>query len=59
MCEKKDYNLRGVPVFTEGQFVKSDIQQVKNPRTFRMLERLMPYNLEVEYKEGIKMAVAD
>ena len=41
-----------------GQFIKSDLQQVKNPRSFRMLERLLPYNIEVEYKEG-KMAVAD
>ena len=41
-----------------GTFIKSDLQQVKKPRSFRMLERLLPYNIEVEYKEG-KMAVAD
>ena len=42
-----------------GQFINSDLQQVKNPRTFKMLERPLPYDLVVEYKEGEKMAVAD
>ena len=66
MCKKEDYNLRGARVFkvysdakNMEQFIKSDLQQVKNPRSFRMLERLLPYNIEVEYKEGKKMAVAD
>ena len=36
-----------------------DLQQVKNTRSFRMMERLLPYNIEVEYREGKKMAVAD
>ena len=49
MCEKEDYNLRGAPAFkvysdakNMGQYIKSDLQLVKNPRTFRMLERLQP-----------------
>ena len=42
-----------------GQFINSDLQQVKNLRTFKMLERLLPYDLVVEYKEGKKIAVAD
>ena len=32
---------------------------MKNTRSFRMMERLLPYNIEVEYREGKKMAVAD
>ena len=66
MCEKEDYNIRGskqVLVFSDaknmGQFIKSDLQSVKNPRCFRMLERLLPYDICVEYKPGTKMAVAD
>ena len=39
--------------------MKSDMQKVKNPRCFKMMERLLPYSFEVEYKEGKKMAVAD
>ena len=42
-----------------GAFLKSDLQKVKNPRCFKMMERLLPYSLEVEYREGKKMAVAD
>ena len=42
-----------------GQFIKSELQQVRNPRTFKILERLHPYNLVVDYKPGSKMAVAD
>ena len=42
-----------------GQFVNRDLLKVKNPRTFKMLERLLPYDLVVEYKEAKKMDVAD
>ena len=66
MCKKEDYNLRAAPLFkvysdakNMGSFLKSDLQQVKNARSFRMMERLLPYNIEVEYREGKKMAVAD
>ena len=66
MCEKEDYNLRAAPLFkvysdtkNMGSFLKSDLQQVKNPRSFSMMERLLPYNFEVEYREGKKMAVTD
>ena len=66
MCEKEDYNLRDSKQFlvysdakNMGQFIKSDLQSVKNPRCFKMLERLLPYDLVVEYKPGTKMAVAD
>ena len=66
MCEKEDYNLRAAPLFkvysdakNMGFSIKSDLQQVKTPRSFRMMERLLPYNMEVEYREGKKMAVAD
>ena len=65
MCEKEDYNLRGKPNFlvysdakNMGQFINSNLQQVKNLRTFKMQEHLLPYDLVVEYKEGQKMAVA-
>ena len=66
MCEKEDYNLRGATnfmVFSDaknlGQFINSDLQQIKNPRTFKMLEHLLPYDLVVEYKPGNKMVLAD
>ena len=35
-----------------GQFVKSDLQTVKNPRCFKMLETMVPYDLVVDYKPG-------
>ena len=41
------------------QFLHSDLQQVKNPRSFEMLELLLPYDIMAEYKPGTKMAVAD
>ena len=66
LCQKEDYNLRGAKqfmVFSDaknmGQFVKSDLQSVKNPRCFKMLETLLPYDLCVAYQPGSKMAVAD
>ena len=66
MCEKEDFNLRAAPLFkvysdakNMGAFLKSDLQKVKNPRCFKMMKRLLPYSLEVEYREGKKMAVAD
>ena len=66
MCEKEDYNLRGSKQFlvysdakNMGQYIKSDLQSVKNPRCFKMLEKMLPYDLIVEYKPGSKMAVAD
>ena len=42
-----------------GAFLKSDMQKVKNPRCFKMMEGLLPYSFEVEYREGRKMAIAD
>ena len=42
-----------------GAFLRSDMQKVKNPRCFKMMERLLPYSFEVEYREGKKMAIAD
>ena len=55
MCEKEDDNLRGAPNFlvysdakNMSQFINSDLQQVKNPRTFKMQERFLPYDLVVE-----------
>ena len=39
--------------------MKSDMNDVKNPRLFKMLERTMMYNFEVEYKPGNQMAVSD
>ena len=39
--------------------MSSDINNVKNPRLFKMLEKTMMYNLEVKYKPGKEMAVAD
>ena len=66
MCEKEDFNLRAAPLFkvysdakNMGAFLRSDLQKVRNPRCFKMMERLLPYSLEVEYREGKKMAVAD
>ena len=66
MCEKEDFNLRAAPTFkifndakNMGAFLKSDMQKVKNPRCFKMMERLLPYSFEVEYREGRKMAIAD
>ena len=65
MCEKEDYNLRAAPTFkifndakNMGAFLTSDMQKVKNPRCFKMMERLLPYSFEVEYREGKKMAIA-
>ena len=59
LCQKEDYNLRGAKqflVFSDarnmGQFIKSDLQSVKNPRCFKMLETLLPYDLVVDYKPG-------
>ena len=40
-------------------FMKSDMNDVKNPRLFKKLERTMMYNFEVEYRPGNQMAVAD
>ena len=34
-----------------GTFIKSNLQQVKNRISFRVLERLLPNNIEVEGKE--------
>ena len=42
-----------------GQFIESEIQQVKNLRSFKMLERLLAYDLVVEYEPGTKIVVAD
>ena len=39
-------------------FMKSNINKVKNPRLFKMLERTMMYNFEVKYKPGNQMDVA-
>ena len=38
-------------------FMKSDMNDVKNPRLFKMLERTIMYNFEVEYRPGNQMAV--
>ena len=58
--------MRAAPLFkvysdakNMGAFLRSDLQKVRNPRCFKMMERLLPYSLEVEYREGKKMAVAD
>ena len=66
MCEKEDFNLRAAPLFkvfsdakNMGAFLKSDMQKVKNPRCFKMMERLLPYSFEVEYKEGRKWQSKD
>ena len=42
-----------------GSFMRSDISTVKNPRLFKMLEKTMMYNFNVQYKPGKDMAVAD
>ena len=39
--------------------MRSDINKVKNPRLFKMLEKTMIYNFDVEYRPGKEMAVAD
>ena len=66
MCEKEDFNLKGAPsfkVYTDAknmyQFLHRNLQQVKNLRIFKMLERLLPYDIIAEYKPDTKMAVAD
>ena len=59
MWEKEDFNLRATPLFkvysdakNMGAFLRSDLQKVRKPRCFKMMERLLPYRLEVEYREG-------
>ena len=42
-----------------GSYMQSDINNVKNPRRFKMLEKTMIYNFDVEYKPGKDMAMAD
>ena len=66
MCEKEHYNLMAAPMFkifndakNMNAFLKSDLQKIKNPRCFKMVERLLPYSFEVQYREGRKMAIAD
>ena len=39
--------------------MQSDINNVKNPRLFKMLEKTMMYNFDVQYKPGKEMVVAD
>ena len=59
MCEKEHYNLMAAPMFkifndakNMNAFLKSDLQKIKNPRCFKMVERLLPYSFEVQYREG-------
>ena len=66
LVEKEHYNLLGCKSFkvfcdakNMGAFIKSDLDKVKNPRAFRMLERLLPFDMVVEYKPGTKLAVVD
>ena len=40
-------------------FMKSDMNNVKNSKLFKMLERTIMYNFEVEYRPGNQIAVAD
>ena len=42
-----------------GTFMQSDIDNINNPRLFKMLENTMMYNFEVKYRPGKEMAVAD
>ena len=39
-------------------FMKSKLKYLKNPCLFKMLERTLMYNFEVDYKPGYQMAVA-
>lgn len=39
--------------------MRSDISNVKNPRPFKMLEKTIMYNFDVEYKPRKEMAVDD
>ena len=39
--------------------MQSDMNNIKNPRLFKMLEKTMMYNFEVKYRPGKEMAVAD
>merc|ERR1712002_772421 len=41
-----------------GALLRSDLQKIKNPRCLKMVERLLPYSFEVQYREGRKMAIA-
>ena len=61
MCEKEDFNLRAAPLFkvysdakNMGAFLKSDLQKVKNPRCFKMMERLLPYSLRLNTEKERK-----
>ena len=63
---KEDYYTRGaqnITIYNDAKnmesFMRSDINNVKNPRLFKMLEKTMIYNFDVEYKPGKEMAVAD
>ena len=42
-----------------GTFMQNDINNVKNPRLFKMLEKTIMFNFEVEYRPGKEMAVSD
>ena len=37
--------------------MQSDMNNIKNPRLFKMLEKTMMYNYEVKYRPGSKMAM--
>ena len=39
--------------------MKSNLNNVTNPRLLKMLKRTLMYNFEVKYKQGNQMAVAD
>ena len=39
--------------------MQSDMNNIKSPRYFKMLEKTIIYNFEVKYRPGSQMAVAD
>ena len=56
---KEDYYTRGaqnITIYNDaknmGTFMQSDMNTLKNPRLFKMLEKTMMYNFEVKYRLG-------
>ena len=63
---KDDYfnpGAQGIIIFNDAKnmntFIKSNLNDVKNHRLFKMLERTLMYNFAVKYKPGYRMGVVD